>query len=515
MSCFVNCTATASQCSPLSIETHSTNFPLGKVRSSSPSWSAVSPHVDGSCSAFMEPIAGKPDNIGLWAEYCPMGSALPPSNVFSCIEVCDRPSCLVGCQKDHGELECVPSYSDSTLCYGPDVCEKATCDGSALLDVPPVCLDDGCPFTFLDRDESLHKNQLPANSEPPQSTEAFTELSLPCRWELPDDQCDVSFQSLNALGHHIYQDHIEPLATYVPWVENEYLPPEQPAAEYVCQWGSCRRSFLDHAALERHVKIAHISLDCRWAGCEVSKESPALLKTHVNMDHLNIDQEFIWSPYSREFRPSSAHSTYLGIDHKSGDAQDLIFGFEEGLQAPVSQQAIVESSFSQTDVHGNLRRSSYSASQAMDSSIGHSNNQIGWAISPVVRPAPSTHSLSSSLSILQEPSQAQLPFLLKGSSKTTNVNNDHSHTCHWLIDQALSQICGASFTDANLLQTHVNGEHISHIGGDGILCNWQDCKRNRGPKPSFPNKEKLKRHVWTHTGCMCCLIFPSMICEAV
>ena len=494
--------STLSRCSSFSssLEISPNRFHLDQLASSSPSWSPVSPEVNERCSSLAD-LTGKACNVNFRAEYRPVGSAFQPSNIFSCIEVCDRPSCLDGCQKDHGELDCMPTYSDSNFCYGPDVCERATCDGSSLLDAPPVCLDDGCPFTFLDRDESLEGQQLSTNMESTLPTGESMEPSLPCRWELPDDQCDVSLPSANALGQHIFQDHIEPLATFIPWEPTNILPPEQQPAEYLCQWGTCTRSFSDHAALERHVKVAHTNLDCRWAGCEVSKESPALLKTHVNMDHLNINQDMTWQLYPHGYKTSSEQHAYSGVDRISTDAQGSNFGLDGRFQASASQDTMANPSFSRTGTYENPSQGTYPSSNTVQSPPVNSNNQITWPIAPVVRPAPSSHSLSSSFSNLQGSSQAQFQLPAQGSLKISSVDNNPLHTCHWLVDQSLSQTCGATFTDANILQTHVNEDHIAQIGMQSILCHWQGCKRNKGPKPMFPNKEKLRRHMYTHTGC--------------
>lgn len=415
-----------------------------------------------------------------------------------------------GCQQDHGESGCVSSNSDSTICDGPDVCERTTCDGSSLLDAPPVCLDDGCPFTFLDRDGSLDNNQVPVNLEPALPTLDMIEQSLQCRWELPDVQCDVSLPSANALGKHIFQDHIEPLATFFPWEQTDVLRREQQPPEYLCQWGSCRRSFPDHTALERHVKVAHTNLDCRWAGCEVSRESPALLKTHVNMDHLNINQDMNWQPSPYGYKPSFARHPYLGVDCNSADRQDSMFGFNGRFQAVTSQHVVATPKYSQIDAHENPQQSPYSSSNSVHPPTGNCSQQIAWPVSPVVRPARSSHSLSSSFSNVHGSSQAQLPSSVMASFRTSPVKNNHIHTCRWLVDQSLGQICGQTFIDANILQTHVNEEHTTNFGANGILCNWKGCKRNRGPKPMFPNKEKLKRHMYTHTGCKCNLILSQL-----
>ena len=517
----------------LSLEIPSASFNLNALPSSSTSWSPVSTQLDESvvktapeqafhgevssktsqyasfpshpCFPFVD-LTGKTDGLNLRAEYCTTDSEMTPGHVFSCIEVCDKPSCIDGCQQDHGDAGYGCSNYDSTTCYGPDVCERTTCDGSSILDAPPVCLDDGCPFTFLDRDGPLGNNQSLLNLDTALPALDMTGQSLQCRWELPDVQCDVSLPSANALGQHIFQDHIQPLATSFPCEQTNVLQREQEPPEYLCQWGSCRRSFPDHASLERHVKVAHTSLDCRWAGCEVSRESPALLKTHVNMDHLNISQDTTWQPYPYGFKPAFAPSLYLGADCTSADKQDSMFGCNGNFQAAASQHVVADPDNSQIGSNENPQRSPYSSSNSVYPPTANRSQQITWPVSPGVRTARSSNSLASSCSNLQGPSQPQPPSSVMASFRTNPVKNSHIHTCQWVVDQSLGQICGVTFTDANILQTHVNEEHITNFGVDGILCHWKECKRNRGPKPTFPNKEKLKRHMYTHTGCKCQLI---------
>lgn len=530
---FVHPTTGVSRDTPLSVDIPSASFNLNTLPSSSLSWSPVSTQIDESviktapghrfhgeisskpsqyasfpshpCLPLVD-LTGRTDGLNLRAEYCATEPELTPGHVFACIEVCDQPSCIDGCQKDHGESGYICSNFDSTVCYGPDVCERTTCDGSSLLDAPPVCLDDGCPFTFLDRDGSFDNEQVPANLEPALSTLDMTGQSLQCRWELPDVQCDVSLPSANALGQHIFQDHIQPLATSFPWEQTHVFKREHQPPEYLCQWGSCRRSFPDHAGLERHVKVAHTNLDCRWAGCEVSKESPALLKTHVNMDHLNISQDMAWQPYPYGFKPAFAQLPYSGADGTPVDKQDSILECDGNFQATTSQRVVADPKNSQIGLHENQQRSPYSPSNSVYSPIANGSQQIAWPISPVVRTARSSNSLVSSCSNLQGSSQPQLSSSTMASFRTTPAKNNNIHTCQWLVDQSLGKICGATFTDANILQTHVNEEHTTNFGVDGILCHWKDCKRNRGPKPTFPNKEKLKRHMYTHTGCQYYLI---------
>ncbi len=455
------------------------------------------------CSPFVD-LTAKTDNVNFRADFCPLGPISTSGNVYSCIEVCNQPSCKDGCQNDKCEPGCVSLSSGSEFCYGPYICDSTNCDGTSVHDAPPVCLDDGCPFTFLDRDESLDNNQISANLEPIMPTLGMMDQSLQCRWELPDVQCDVSLPSANALGQHIYQDHIEPQVTFFPWEQNNVVRTDQQPAAYLCQWGSCRRSFSDHAALERHVKVAHTNLDCRWAGCEVSTESPTLLKAHVNVDHLNINQDVNWQPYTYGYKPSFGSPTPLKIDGETADTQDTqdtSFGSEGRYQAPTSQDAVANYPGHQLGVYGNAQQGSYSSFNNVHTSAVNFSQQIPWPVSPVVRPAPSTVSLSSSFNNLQGSSQTQLPSSVTGSFRTNPVQNQDLHTCRWVADYSSGQVCGATFTDANILQTHVNEEHITKLGSDGILCNWQDCKRNQGPKPAFPNKEKLKRHMYTHTGC--------------
>lgn len=519
---FVDPASGVSRDTPLSLDIPSASFNLNTLPSSSMSWSPVSTQIDevvaktapeqpypGGVSsktsqyASFSPhpcfpfaaLAGRTDGLSSRADYRAIESELTAGDVFSCIEVCDQPSCIDGCQQDHGDSEYICSNLDSTMCYGPDVCERATCDGSSLLDAPPVCLDDGCPFTFLDRDGSLVNNQVPIKLDSALPPVDMTGQPLQCRWELPDVQCDVSLPSANELGQHIFQDHIQPLATSFTWEQTNVLQGEQQPPEYLCQWGSCRQTFPDHAALERHVKVAHTNLDCRWAGCEVSRESPALLKTHVNMDHLNISQDPNWPPYPYGFRPAFARSPY------SDDKQESMFQGVGSLQTAISPHTAVDANNSQIGPYENPQQSPYSSSNSVYLPTAKSSQQINWPVSPGVRTVRSSNSLASSCSNLQVSSQAQLPSSVMASFRTTPLKTNHIHTCHWLVDQSLGKICGATFTDANILQAHVNEEHITNFGADGILCHWKDCKRNRGPKPTFPNKEKLKRHMYTHTGC--------------
>ena len=72
------------------------------------------------------------------------------------------------------------------------------------------------------------------------------------------------------------------------------------------------------------------------------------------------------------------------------------------------------------------------------------------------------------------------------------------YVCLWVveIDPHSHFSCGMQFRSGNALQQHVEQVHCKEKGA--VVCNWRACKRKGDP---LKTKEKLKRHIFSHTGC--------------
>lgn len=95
------------------------------------------------------------------------------------------------------------------------------------------------------------------------------------------------------------------------------------------------------------------------------------------------------------------------------------------------------------------------------------------------------------------------------SSATSPVETEqHAHpirgvVCLWITGASSGEVCGATHSDENDLQAHTEAFHISGPQGArytpfNFVCKWRDCERNGKP---FLDREKLKRHMHSHSGC--------------
>lgn len=76
--------------------------------------------------------------------------------------------------------------------------------------------------------------------------------------------------------------------------------------------------------------------------------------------------------------------------------------------------------------------------------------------------------------------------------------------CRWKITsespRALKQICGRICSDSASLHKHLDEDHSCLLTSKtGYICAWDDCSREKGK--GFPSRNKLTRHIATHSGC--------------
>lgn len=71
------------------------------------------------------------------------------------------------------------------------------------------------------------------------------------------------------------------------------------------------------------------------------------------------------------------------------------------------------------------------------------------------------------------------------------------NTCRWLVGDVHKRICGQEFSSVGDLHQHVASEHVVNCGAEKV-CRWEDCTRELNKK--FMSKNKLQRHMTTHTG---------------
>lgn len=89
---------------------------------------------------------------------------------------------------------------------------------------------------------------------------------------------------------------------------------------------------------------------------------------------------------------------------------------------------------------------------------------------------------------------------------STGLIGTTHHVCNWNVgslDDAASgvgKVCGRVFNDSSALNEHLCADHISLLSAKTkYICLWNGCSRR--DDQGFASRNKLKRHITTHTAC--------------
>lgn len=450
--------------------------------------------------------------------------------------------CEGTCSVTNCESGCNPSVFDSGTCSllqcnNLDRCTSEECCKE------PACLDhDSVPTTrresidFSAEDQYASSSQhqfayssavFPAYGNPP-SFDNIEDDQVQCHWLLPDQECDITAPTKDALSQHVFHDHIQPETSLTcGWSDceeqidaqqltdhlwNSHHPEQHVPDSYVCLWDGCRETFSDAEQLETHMEFAHTqmeSIDCRWGGCGTITTNSAELQSHVNKEHLHLHIQPAFSPSNLEMdlldnRSSrSKHPLYWSPENDDllmrVRAQNLTF-------QEISSQYFPDKSVQACQIHYAVlwNKQQKSAPQSTEQ------------LTPLLTYSPLP---PSSYTIPYEP---QYPFIDPSMSQTSpaplsnhssQLDLDHlpthpstqgSHECMWITDDATETLCGAHFEHPNELQAHVESSH--HPLSDNRrrmpkgywVCKWMGCALKGETRQT---REKLKKHIYTHTGC--------------
>ncbi|KAF8606076.1 hypothetical protein BDV93DRAFT_521385 [Ceratobasidium sp. AG-I] len=246
--------------------------------------------------------------------------------------------------------------------------------------------------------------------------------------------------------------------------------PSTSAAAFTCQWSNCGQCFNSLGELVGHVNLAHLRLPDSSPSHDHAHGAPACHIAPPSPTLPQATQQSVlvcpWSNCSIAPAPVDAETadlnaslcalaSHLFYDHLQLPTQagpgDLF-----SLQSPLSPASVTAPSLT------NLA-------------------------------SPSSHA-SPSPSI---PSTPVLPTLApqtrKGKEKATtdDLTSSNTHTCGWTD-------CGQTFTTSALLTEHLSAEHVGR-GKASYDCRWAGCARH-GPKHGFSSKQKVLRHLQSHTG---------------
>ena len=347
-------------------------------------------------------------------------------------------SSLYSCGQECSVLEC-PSGCD------PPCDELVTCEGSVCLN-PSDCSSVECcrePQCF---DHSRRPSvDFDAVALDTQDASSFfgpgIDDPMHCRWLLPNQQCDVSAPSVNELSQHVVHDHIEPQTLLT------------------CEWDHCA-DVVDAKQLTDHLRQNHHpdTYVCLWQGCGQTFSDGEQLENHMEVMHSNLNLDCHWGGCEVATKGPSELKSHIHKEHLN-----------------VPERAVYPLDFPS---HHQLCASQAQCSNSLPSM--YYNDQRFY------------HDAKAE--------EATSSYPLHSTGDYINI----SCTCKWITDRSLGTSCEASFKSENELQTHVDRAHIDPISARGapekyaFVCEWPECKRNRFP---HQNKDKLRRHVYIHTGC--------------
>lgn len=421
---------------------------------------------------------------------------------MTCNSCSDR-SCQDGCSEDHCTQVCGgSSCEDASVCMEGNCigrsCESSCNSGRGRCH-SIVCADDGV------------SNTVQQNIQ--QGVGYGQEGSIHCPWILPGEPCDVTVDTRNALGKHIYEKHIDPqltlkcpLESCSEVVHKTNLPSHQAQQHqldnYLCSWNDCMGPYPTSDELSNHIMSSHGYLDCHFGGCDVSLKDPMQLQNHVIEDHLDFD--FAWpgnTAFDQPF-PLSNEYTFQNLNGTIPPTQNYPVYGNGGHHQP----SYLDSASPYRHVHNNMPGTLEQTSASVSPPRGHEGHhtfvdhvQATWHdFNSMTKPGPKQDRHVPS-------AQATSP----SSEARTADASDHEeqlsgHVCRWIIETNTRMLCRQTFDSAEELQRHLRDDHCKPGKKSRLapripaICRWAGCGRKGEP---LTDTHKLIRHALTHSDC--------------
>lgn len=269
-------------------------------------------------------------------------------------------------------------------------------------------------------------------------------------------------------------------------VSSHHLPPCHHQAPdttcptcHVCHWQNCHRSFVSVEDLLAHVSTAHLGLgaDVRSSSSSSSmvttpQHMPAALDVSVpELDFGSVHAlACLWDDC---LPPIPAATTTAAVDAVSSAAQPPVL-------SPVQHGHAMDSA---TLVLRHLLEQHIGV-QATKDMLDLASLSMPSATLPTS--APSTRTLPASSSVTPTPSSRR--------DSAQSVADPIDFICRW-------QDCGHVCEDAKSLTDHVSLAHVGN-GKPEYFCLWQGCgcEHSHHPGRLFTSRQKIMRHLQTHTG---------------
>ena len=408
----------------------------------------------------------------------PSALTYPPleEEIFTCIEDCTSRLCDDGCTVDHCPPGCTPSCAGSEACGEFELCTSVECSDMAWFDQVPVCKDYTCPFTTLD------ESPLLSNTSSTQSCAPVASVSSRSHPQIMGQRSNNSSDD-STDGEHAYYNQIRTVTPRATSSSSTEGHPGQYISIYNNNLSShayptehCGRIFEDCEALTSHFMAAHFNLENAYAD---NVQETSLVEWETQSEIVNSNN--LSSPKTSSCLEPSCSATYqpFSLNERLQTTELPPYLASDKVHHPMrdvtQQSSIPSSSFEQSRIH---------------------------RLDPLTTTSQTLNTYRSSTMPLS--GQLEMP-LVQSSSTNSSIPIKTVNTtkiCEWVEEPSAGRVCGMKFKDGNDLQLHVDEVHLCQSSpaycARNTSCNWYQCKRNGN---RFQTKDKLRRHMFTHTGC--------------
>ncbi|KAJ8521710.1 hypothetical protein ONZ45_g1604 [Pleurotus djamor] len=253
--------------------------------------------------------------------------------------------------------------------------------------------------------------------------------------------------------------------------------PSIPPPSFTCMWGDCLATFQHLSELVGHVNLQHLRLP--------SNSAPdTSVHTNESLPRLPFfDNRSPPSPSSSQLQPSPVPPGH--------DPNNIFCLWRNCHVAPTPNTTPGPSS-------GNV---SDSFAEALAAHLWHDHLGLTTPLpnglpNTLPQPNPPLPSLWDSNAQPTKP-RSDEPSPPESDSGPETEDTSHGHDCSVEVHRCLWQSCDQTFDTCDDLTNHLTSVHVG--GGKGQYeCRWNGCDRH-GDR-SFTSKQKICRHLQTHTG---------------
>jgi hypothetical protein len=257
---------------------------------------------------------------------------------------------------------------------------------------------------------------------------------------------------------------------------------------FPCKWSDCNLYFSDKDKLVEHVNGDHLcqppallppaanftasqlamemdrAARCLWDDCDTGTPLPPSTNEY-SMSSLRLDED---NRVQQDLAAVNVLKNHLYEEHLAGLKPGDVRSLHSTL--PITHKSKGPSS-SRTHIPGHTHtRTPHSHSSSLTQRHSHTH--------PHAHPYGVHPRRLSSTSI--------------ASSTPSDASTAGSHACRW-------RDCPLTFPSSALLMTHISEDHVGS-GKAMYDCRWEGCDRNTEQEKGFAQRQKVMRHLQTHTG---------------